>query len=194
MRHLGLLLVALLLACRPPGDGEEEDALRQKFMKKEMKAKGGLGAWELSEQPTVRLGPEWAALEPTISEGRFIYAHRWMGQFGSVRLSAQGTEDMVLHLRGVVPVHTLRGPSAFHVRSAGIELDTFYTKTDVERVEHTLVLDRRTIDRFRDGPYLYLDIEATSPKAGERGSGGYAFALQGISWKPVSAPVDPRTD
>jgi hypothetical protein len=76
------------------------------------------------------------------------------------------------------------------VRSAGIHLDTFYSTTDVEKVEHELVLDRATIDKFRAGPYLYLDIEATAPKAGERGYGGYAFALQEISWKPVSAPAE----
>jgi hypothetical protein len=191
MRYLGVLLLAFLLGCRAHGDGKEENELREKFMRQEMKDRGGLGAWEISQQPGVRLGPEWAALEPGLEGGRFVFGHRWMGQFGSLRLSAEGTEDMVLHLRGVVPLKTLRGPSAFHVRSAGIHLDTFYAKPDDEKIERDIFLTRATIDRFRTGPYLYLDIEATSPRAGDRGYLGYGFALQGISWKPVSAPPEP---
>jgi hypothetical protein len=186
-RYAGILLLGCILGCRARGDGKEENALREQFMQEEMKRQGGQGAWEISQQPTVRLGPEWGALEPMFSGGRYLYAHRWMGQFASLRLSADGTETMVLHLRGVVPLNTLRGDSAFHVRSGGVHLDTFYPKRDEEKLEHDIFLDRATIERFRQGPYLILDIEATSPRAGERGFLGYSFALQGVTWRPLGA-------
>ena len=186
-RYACILLLGSLLGCRARGDGKEENALREQFVKDELKAQGGQGAWEISQQPAVRLGPEWGALEPTFSGGRYQFAHRWMGQFGSLRLSADGTETMVLHLRGVVPLNTLRGDSAFHVRSGGVHLDTFYATRGVEGLEHDIFLDRATIERFRTGRYLVLDIEATSPRAGERGYKGFSFALQGITWRPLGA-------
>lgn len=194
MKSWCVLLLGCLLGCRAHGDGAEENALRERFMEKEMRGRGGTGAWEISQQPAVRLGPEWGSLEPGFAKGRYTSAHRWMGQFGSVRLRADGSEDMVLRLRGVVPINRLQSPSAFHVRVAGVHLDTFYAKADEEKVEHELVIERATIEKFRSGPYLYLDIEATSPKWGERGYGGYAFAVQRISWKPASAPAEDSPD
>lgn len=184
MRRLGILLLGCVLGCHRK-DGREETALREQFMKDELRERGGEGAWEISLQPGVRIGPEWANTEPMITGGRFAFAHRWMGQFGSVRLLADGTGDMVLHLRGVVPLNTLRGPPVFHVRVSGFHLDTFSAVPDDENVAHDVIIDRATIERFRKGPYLYVDIEAMSPAPGERGYMGFAFALKGISWKPV---------
>jgi len=93
----------------------------------------------------------------------------------------------VLHLRGVVQLNTLRGPSVFHVRAAGFHLDTFSAPPNEEKIEHDVIIDRATIERFRKGPYLYVELEATS-SSGERGYMGFSFALQGISWRPVAPP------
>jgi hypothetical protein len=182
----GVALVAslALAACRSSIDQRQESTARAsaaQFMKTEMMAYDGEGAWELSQNPDIHFESGFCDVETAFTDGKFRFAHRWMGPSGTLRLRAASAEGKILHLRGIVPTNILRGSAVLEVASRGVALAAFSAPEGSSEIDGECPISLEFVEKHRIGDYVYVAINASIfGDTGDRGCTARSFALKRI--------------